>query len=128
MQVGAVSGRMPHVVLIEDDALVRKLLEKRLLGLGWQVTALRDGRELMATIHAHPADLILIDLGLPHVDGLTLVEELRGTGVKAPILVLTAYDLPHLHATVRSTGADDLVQKPYDQEELIERMRRLLAA
>jgi DNA-binding response OmpR family regulator len=42
--------------------------------------------------------------------------------------VLTAYELPHLHATVRSTGANELVQKPYDQEELIARMRRLLAA
>jgi DNA-binding response OmpR family regulator len=44
------------------------------------------------------------------------------------VLVLTAYDLPHLHATVRGTGANDLVQKPYDQEELLLRMARLLAA
>ena len=43
-------------------------------------------------------------------------------------MVLTAYDLPHLHATVRSTGANDLVQKPYDQDELIERMARMIAA
>lgn len=119
---------MPHVLLIEDDALVRKLLEKRLVLAGWEVTALRDGRDLQARIAARPADLILLDLGLPGVDGLTLVEQLRAQGARAPILVLTAYDLPHLHATVRGTGADDLVQKPYDQEELIERMRRLMAA
>lgn len=119
---------MYHVVLVEDDALVRKLLEKRLVAAGWRVTALRDGRDLVRCISEAPADLVLIDLGLPHVDGLTLVEELRGHGVGAPILVLTAYDLPHLHATVRGTGANGLVQKPYDQEELIERIAQLIAA
>ena len=119
---------MPHVLLIEDDALVRKLLEKRLIAAGWQVTALRDGRELVQQLKGLSLDLILIDLGLPHVDGLTLVEEIRAHGITTPVMVLTAYDLPHLHATVRSTGANDLVQKPYDQEELIERMARLIAA
>ena len=119
---------MPHVLLIEDDALVRKLLEKRLIAAGWQVTALRDGRELLARLNQAPIDLIVIDLGLPQVDGLTLVEQLRANGIQTPVLVLTAYDLPHLHATVQSTGANDLVQKPYDQEELIERMHRLIAA
>lgn len=119
---------MPHVYLVEDDALVRKLLEKRLLAAGWQVTALRDGRELVQRMANSPADLILLDLGLPHVDGLTLVEEIRAHGITAPVMVLTAYDLPHLHATVRSTGANDLVQKPYDQDELIERMARMIAA
>ncbi len=119
---------MAHVYLVEDDALVRKLLEKRLIAAGWQVTALRDGRELVQRIAEVPADLILVDLGLPHVDGLTLVEEIRAHGIIAPVMVLTAYDLPHLHATVRSTGANELVQKPYDQEELLRRMKRLLAA
>ena len=119
---------MPHVVLVEDDALVRKLLEKRLLNAGWQVSALRDGRGLLTLVAEQAPDLILIDLGLPHIDGLALVEELRATGIDTPVMVLTAYDLPHLHATVRSTGANELVQKPYDQEEPIHRMRRLLAA
>jgi DNA-binding response OmpR family regulator len=119
---------MPHVILIEDDALVRTLLEKRLVLAGWRVTALRDGRALADIAHTDPADLILLDLGLPHVDGLSLLEDLRSRGITTPVLVLTAYELPHLHATVRSTGANELVQKPYDQEELIARMRRLLAA
>ena len=119
---------MPHVVLVEDDALVRKLLEKRLLAASWQVSALRDGRGLLAHVQQHPADLILLDLGLPHIDGLALVENLRACGIDTPVMILTAYDLPHLHATVRSTGANELIQKPYDQEELLKRMHRLLAA
>lgn len=119
---------MPHVILIEDDALVRKLLEKRLQLAGWRVTTRRDGRDLLELVASDPADLISIDLGLPHVDGLSLVEDLRANGVDTPVLVLTAYDLPHLFATVRSTGANDLIQKPYDQEELVQRMARLIAA
>lgn len=119
---------MPRVILVEDDALVRKLLEKRLLVAGWQVMALGDGRELVQRIHETGPDLVVLDIGLPHVDGLTLVETLRAAGIATPVLVLTAHDLPHLHATVRGTGANDLVQKPYDQEELIRRMARLVAA
>jgi DNA-binding response OmpR family regulator len=119
---------MPHVIVIEDDALVRKLLEKRLVEAGWQVSALRDGQGLPEVLARQAPDLLLIDLGLPSVDGLALIEGLRAHGVMAPILVLTAYDLPHLYATVRGSGANDLVQKPYDQEELLARMRRLLAA
>lgn len=119
---------MPHVILIEDDALVRKLLQKRLERAGWEVTALRDGAELDERLAERPVHLFLIDLGLPGADGLTLIERIRAEGVAAPIVVVTAYDLPHLHATVRGAGANDLLQKPYDQEELIERMRRLMAA
>ncbi|HRH68368.1 MAG: response regulator transcription factor [Flavobacteriales bacterium] len=119
---------MRHVVLVEDDALVRKLLEKRLVSAGWQVTAMRDGRGLSEFLRVAKADILLVDLGLPHIDGLALVEDLRAQGIDTPVMVLTAYDLPHLHATVRSTGADELVQKPYDPEELLLRMARLLAA
>jgi two-component system, OmpR family, response regulator len=123
-----VHAPMPHVILVEDEALVRKLLEKRLQHAGWEVSALRDGSNLLARLTDRPVDLILLDLGLPGADGLTLVEQIRAQGINTPILVLTAYELPHLHATVRGTGANDLLQKPYDQEELLERMRRLMAA
>lgn len=119
---------MPHVFLIEDDALVRKLLEKRLVAAGWSVNALRDGRGLLSMVRNERPDLIALDLGLPHIDGLALVEELRANGIDTPVMVLTAYDLPHLQATVQSTGANALVQKPYDPETLIERMARLIAA
>lgn len=128
LPVVAVYSTMRHVVLVEDDALVRKLLEKRLVSAGWQVTAMRDGRGLSEFLRVAKADILLVDLGLPHIDGLALVEDLRAQGIDTPVMVLTAYDLPHLHATVRSTGADELVQKPYDPEELLLRMARLLAA
>lgn len=119
---------MPHVLLIEDDALVRKLLEKRLQQAGWQVSTLRDGRDALEHCRQLRPDLLLLDLGLPHVDGLSVVETLRDQGIDLPILVLTAYELPHLRATVQGTGANDLVHKPYDPDALLERMQALLAA
>jgi DNA-binding response OmpR family regulator len=119
---------MPQVILIEDDALVRKLLEKRLLAAGWDVIALPDGRQLQETITAHSADMLLIDMGLPYGDGLTLVRKIRGWGITTPIMILTAYELPQLYEMVRSIGANDLMFKPYDQERLLDRMDGLIAA
>lgn len=119
---------MPRVILIEDDALVRTLLMRRMLSAGWSVTALRDGRELDGIMLAEQPDLLVIDLGLPYVDGFALVEAMRAQGVRTPVLVISAYELPHLHEAAKNSGADDVLQKPFDQEELIERMERLLAA
>ncbi|MCB0794610.1 MAG: response regulator transcription factor [Flavobacteriales bacterium] len=116
------------VVLIEDDALVRTLLKRRLQDAGWHVIGLSDGRKLEEVLAQGAVDLIVLDLGLPFLDGLALLEGLRARGCGIPVLVLTAYQLPYLMDTVRGAGANDLVQKPYDQEALIERMQRLLAA
>ena len=115
-------------MLIEDDALVRTLIAHRAMDSDWRVTTLKDGRELERMLQDEPADLLLIDLGLPHVDGITLVEELRARGINTPVLIITAYELPHLLATVTGAGANGLLQKPFDPDELIDRMERLLAA
>lgn len=120
--------RMHHVLLIEDDALVRMLLEKRLVEAGWQVTSLRDGRGMSEVMQGLQVDLVILDLGLPYIDGLALVEMLRGQGHLGPIMVLTAHELPHLFETVRDSGADSLLLKPYDQEELIRQAAALIAA
>ena len=115
-------------MLVEDDALVRMLIAHRAMDRNWRVTTLKDGLELERMLLDEPADLLLIDMGLPHVDGLSLVENLRAKGITTPVLVITAYEMPHLLDTVRGSGADDLLLKPFDPDELITRMERLLAA
>jgi len=115
-------------MLVEDDAMVRTLIAHRAMDSDWRVTTLKDGRELQRMMLDEPVDLLLIDLGLPHVDGLSLVEDLRAAGITTPVLIITAYELPHLRATVTGAGADDLLQKPFDPDDLIDRMERLLAA
>lgn len=119
---------MPHVMLVEDDALVRTLIAHRAMDSHWRVTTLKDGRDLERMMCDEPVDLLLIDLGLPHVDGLSLVEDLRARGVTTPVLIITAYELPHLLDTITGVGANGLLQKPFDPEELLERMQRLMAA
>ena len=119
---------MPRAILIEDDGLVRTLLMRRMLAAGWSVVTLRDGRDLDAVLREERADVLVIDLGLPYIDGFALIEGLRARGVNTPVLVISAYELPHLHESAKSVGANDLLQKPFDQDELISRMNRLLAA
>ena len=119
---------MPHVIMIEDDALVRRLLQRRLEQAGWRVTGLSDGRDIFERMKDDTADLMLVDLGLPYRDELSVVEDLRARGLRIPVLVLTAYDRPLLLDAVRSVGANGLFQKPCDPERLLERMRELLAA
>jgi DNA-binding response OmpR family regulator len=117
-----------HVVLVEDDALVRTLMARRMEMADWRVTALRDGRGLEAIIASDPPSLLVVDLGLPYIDGLALVETLRASGIDIPVLVTSAFELPHLYHTVTRSGANDLLQKPFDQDDMIDRMRRLMAA
>lgn len=114
--------------MIEEDALVRKLLEKRLLEAGWEVSALRSAADLDGTLAQVTADLIMIDMGHPDMSGLAVVEHIRDLGIRTPIMVLTTFEPPHLHAIVEGSGANAVVRKPYDQEELILRMRGMLAA
>lgn len=119
---------MPHVMVVEDDALVRRAIAFCAMDSHWRVTTLCDGRELGRMIEDEPADLLLIDLGLPHVDGLALVEELRARGNNTPVLVITAQELPHLREIVMGAGANNLLHKPFDPDDLLQRMRLLLAA
>ncbi|MCL4282695.1 MAG: response regulator [Flavobacteriales bacterium] len=119
---------MRHVMIVEDDAWVRRAIAHRAMDAQWRVTTLNDGRELERMLQDEPADLLVIDLGLPHVDGLSLVEELRSRGIGIPVIIITAYELPHLRTTVSGAGANDLLQKPFDTDDLFQRMERLLAA
>jgi DNA-binding response OmpR family regulator len=119
---------MARVILIEDDALVRTLLMRRMTQAGWSVIPMKDGRGLEDMLAVDKVDLLVMDLGLPYMDGMALLETLRARGIETPVLVISAYELPLLRESLRTAGASDLVQKPFDQEELIGRMARLLAA
>lgn len=119
---------MPHVMLVEEDALVRTLIAHRMMDLNWRVTTLKDGSELIRMLTDEPADLLLIDLGLPNLDGLSLVEALRAKGITTPVIITTAYELPHLLTTVKGSGANDLMLKPFNADEVLDRMERLIAA
>lgn len=119
---------MLHVMIVEDDAVARRAIAHRAMDALWRVTTLADGRELERMMQDEPADILLVDLGLPHGDGLSIVERLRGKGIRVPVLVITAHELPDLRERVLAAGADGLLHKPFDPDELLHRMRHLLAA
>ncbi|GAB2518454.1 response regulator transcription factor [Lysobacter humi (ex Lee et al. 2017)] len=119
----------PQVLMVEDEEdvafIVRFLLERH----GFGVEHVADGRAALDRIRSGPVpDLVLMDLMLPFHDGLELVERLRGTPgwAAAPVLMLTAKSREADIVRALELGADDYVTKPFQPEELLARIRRLL--
>lgn len=115
-----------HVLLIEDDELVgsgiRTGLELAGFTVDWFMRA-GDARIALANLDS---DLVVLDLGLPDADGLTLLQEWRAQGITVPVLVLTARDAVADRIIGLKTGADDYLLKPFDLDELTARIQALL--
>lgn len=107
---------------------MRALIAHRLMERNWRVTALKDARNLERLLGDEPADLLIIDLGLPQSDGFTVLERLRAKGIDTPAFIITSYELPHLNAMALGAGAVGLLHKPFDEDELIAKAGVLLAA
>jgi len=114
-----------RILLVEDDELlgagVRDALERARYGLEW----VRDGRQALAALRAGAFDLVLLDLGLPGMDGLEVLGSLRAGGGATPVLVLTARDTAPQRVAGLDAGADDYLVKPFDVDELLARVRAL---
>jgi len=113
-----------HVLVVDDDRSIRRTLEKLLAGEGYSVTTAADGPAALESYRA--ADLVLLDLGLPEIDGLTVLETMRDAGAAPPVLVITARD--DMQSTVKAIqlGAYDYLVKPPDVDRLKLAVRRAL--
>jgi two-component system response regulator MprA len=115
-----------HVLLAEDDRAVRDSLV-RALGLeGYDVRAVSNGAQALDALRERPADLVLLDVSMPVVDGLTVCRVLRGERSTVPILMLTARTETSDRVAGLDAGADDYLAKPFDLDELFARMRALV--
>ncbi|MBB3879287.1 response regulator transcription factor [Sphingomonas pseudosanguinis] len=114
---------MPATILVVDDEVaIRRLLRNTLEQAGHQVVEARDGREALARAAADHPDAVLLDLGLPDRDGLSLIPLLRGQGERV-VLVVSAREATEEKVAALDLGADDYVTKPFDSEELLARLR-----
>jgi len=114
------------VLVVEDDPAVRGSLERSLAFEGYQVMTAADGEAGLAALSAHRADVVVLDLGLPRIDGLEVCRRLRADGCDVPILVLTARAETGDRVSGLDAGADDYLAKPFALEELLARLRALL--
>lgn len=115
-----------HVVIAEDDRAVRTALERALELEGYRVTAVGDGATLLETVAADGADLIVLDVMMPRLDGLSACRRLRSQGDRTPILILTARAEVPDRVSGLDAGADDYLPKPFALDELLARIRALL--
>lgn len=115
-----------RILLAEDDRAVRDAVDRALRGAGYQVSPVGDGPAALAAARTPGVDALLLDLGLPIVDGIEVCRQLRAEGSRLPILVLTARAGVADRVAGLDAGADDYLTKPFALDELLARLRALL--
>jgi two-component system, OmpR family, phosphate regulon response regulator OmpR len=131
--MAAMSDLEPHLLVVDDDARLRRLLQRYLSDNGFRVTLAADAAEARASLTSFAFDLIVLDVMMPGETGIELTRSLRGdTGSGAamnrvPILLLTAMGEPEDRINGLEQGADDYLAKPFEPRELVLRIRNILA-
>lgn len=114
------------VLIVDDEPAVRDALRRSLTFEGYGTELAGDGLEALEKTASYEPDLILLDVLMPRMDGLTVARRLRDTGRRTPILMLTARDTVGDRVTGLDAGADDYLVKPFELDELLARIRALL--
>ena len=126
----AIKARGPEttvrVLIVEDEAALARQLATALGDAGYVVDCAADGERADFLAQTEQYDLVVLDLGLPRIDGLTLLRRWRDSGLATPVLVLTARGGWHDKVQGIDAGADDYVAKPFRMEEVLARLRALL--
>lgn len=114
------------ILLIEDDKQTNLVLAKALSTLNYQIETTNDGETGLELAKAFDYDLLILDVMLPKLDGISLCRQLRLEGSQVPILMLTAKDDISMRVMGLEAGADDYINKPFELSELIARIRALM--
>ena len=115
-----------QLLLVEDDATMQATLQRSLTRRGMAVTAMGDGHTALAEWRARAPDVVVLDLTLPGLDGLQVLERARASGLHTPVLLLTARGTVGDRVLGLNAGADDYLPKPFDLDELEARLRALV--
>lgn len=119
-------GTKAKILVVEDEAAIARLVELELAHAGYDVRHVMTGEEALEVAKEFAPDLFVLDLMLPGIDGLEVARTLRVRGVEAPILMLTARSETQDVVTGFDAGADDYLRKPFENAELMSRIRALL--
>ena len=119
------SAPLRRVLVVDDDADIRLLLEDLLRGAGYAVETAEDGRAALRTFHASPCDLVILDLSMPELDGFETLGRIRDLS-DVPVILLTARSGEIDKVRGFRAGADDYVVKPFGRQELLMRIEALL--
>lgn len=112
-----------RILLVEDDMALSQGLTLALKQEGYVVDPVHTGKDALHVLSANATDLVVLDLGLPDMDGLSVLKSLRHKHATMPVLVLTARDTSHDKVKGLDLGADDYLAKPFDMPELLARLR-----
>ena len=115
-----------RILLVEDDPDLSRQLKAALSDAGYAVDHAPDGEEAQFLGDTEPYDAVILDLGLPKIDGASVLEHWRRDGVLTPVLILTARDAWSQKVAGFDAGADDYLTKPFHTEELLARLRALV--
>ncbi len=122
----AYDRRVHTVLLVDDDPALLASLDRALRQDGYAVTLAVDGRAALLEVERGAPDAVVLDVGLPVIDGLAVCRRLRGEGFRTPVLMLTARDAVADRVAGLDAGADDYLVKPFALAELYARLRALL--
>jgi two-component system, OmpR family, response regulator MprA len=119
------TDRAARVLVVEDDDEIAQVLQRSLRLEGYEVRIAPDGEQALAIHAEYVPDVVILDLGLPKVDGIEVARRVRGAD-DVPILMLTARDAVEARVEGLDSGADDYLVKPFERQELLARLRALL--
>lgn len=116
----------PTILVVDDEPAIHRFLKPSLTSEGYRVMQAATGREALRLAAVERPDVIVLDLGLPDIDGKEVIERLRHSGDRVPIVVLSARDRETEKIRALDLGADDFVEKPFGVGELMARLRATL--
>jgi two-component system response regulator MprA len=114
-----------RVLVVDDDPPLRRMLARTLAAEGFAVSVAADGAAALVAVESDAPDLIVLDVAMPGLDGLSVCRRLRAKGLATPVLMLTARDAVPDRVEGLEAGADDYLVKPFAAEELVARLRAL---
>src|SRR5512134_282392 len=119
---------MARVLLVDDDPEIVQFLSTLLELEGFSTAQATRGEDALTASTADPPSAVLVDVAMPDLDGFDLCRRMRASGLQCPILVISARPGPDLARRAREAGADEFIRKPFDNVDLVARLRHWIAA